>query len=367
MAFIETHQSLRDHRKILALASELEMPEPHVAGHCVYLWLWSLDNAPDGILPKSERIIERAAGWLGAAGAFVAGMVSVGMLDRTGDGTLLIHDWYDYAGRLIEKRRENAERMRAARAKPTPTPSDARAEHVQRTLRARAGATLPYTTVQNTEHDSGTQRESPLHWPDAASASPAIVGEHVLPDVAQIEPLPTPSSTNGHIQLVPQAVDVTSGETPPPPPVAPPPSAPAGALIRKPRTPPAEPKVRPRDPIWDALVDILKYEPKTPGERSKWGKAVHDLKLGDATPDGMYTARDHHAALYAAGVVSYRLSIMAFVNNYGDLLAANVDALIQARASPSRASPRLAVAGGGAQTAVAHVRRAADHRPAGWR
>src|SRR5258708_27951970 len=110
MAYIETHQSLRDHRKILALAAELDMPEPHVAGHCVYLWLWSLDNAQEGVLPASTRIIEKAAGWAGAPGAFVAAMVSVGMLDEDENGALSIHDWWDYAGRLIEKRKSDAAR-----------------------------------------------------------------------------------------------------------------------------------------------------------------------------------------------------------------------------------------------------------------
>jgi hypothetical protein len=144
MAYLEVHQSLRDHRKILALAAELEMAESHVGGHCLWLWLWSLDNAPDGRLPGSVRIIERAADWHGASGALVAAMVKVGMLDEGEDGSLYIHDWYDYAGRLIEKRRANADRMRAARAQQS---QDARVPHVQRTFDARAGAREEYSTV----------------------------------------------------------------------------------------------------------------------------------------------------------------------------------------------------------------------------
>jgi hypothetical protein len=162
MAYIEAHQSLRDHRKILALAAELDMPEPHVAGHCLYLWLWSLDNAPEGVLPTSERIIERAAGWVGQPGAFVAGMLCAGMLERDDAGALHIHDWYDYAGRLIEKRRENAERMRNARA-GTPQRS---ALHVQRTNTARAGATVPYRTVPYTDIEGeGSSSSFAAHAP----------------------------------------------------------------------------------------------------------------------------------------------------------------------------------------------------------
>jgi hypothetical protein len=108
-AYIEAHQSLRDHRKILALAAELDMAEldmaePHVAGHCMFLWMWALDNAEEGVLPASARIIERVVGWVGASGALVAAMVSAGLPERDDTGALHIHDWWSYAGRLIEKR-----------------------------------------------------------------------------------------------------------------------------------------------------------------------------------------------------------------------------------------------------------------------
>jgi hypothetical protein len=32
MAYLEIHQSVRDQRKVLALAAELELPEAHVVG-----------------------------------------------------------------------------------------------------------------------------------------------------------------------------------------------------------------------------------------------------------------------------------------------------------------------------------------------
>ena len=162
MAYIEVHQSLRDHRKILALAAELDMPEPHVAGHCLYLWLWSLDNAEDGVLPASERIVERAACWQGMPGAFVTGMVCAGMLDRDEDGSLHIHDWWEYAGRFIEKRRQNADRMRSARASSSRGLGEGRATHVQPTFDARAGATEPYRTVPNRTEPYRTVMYPPL-------------------------------------------------------------------------------------------------------------------------------------------------------------------------------------------------------------
>ena len=75
MAWIEVHQALRGHRKTLALRRQLGMEsDAQAIGHLVCLWLWTLDNAPDGDLsemddatiaygadfPKSARRIRKA-------------------------------------------------------------------------------------------------------------------------------------------------------------------------------------------------------------------------------------------------------------------------------------------------------------------
>ncbi len=61
MAWIEAHQSLRDHRKVPDMADRLDMPEAHVVGHLVYLWLWALDNAQDGRLVERRRHVDQFA------------------------------------------------------------------------------------------------------------------------------------------------------------------------------------------------------------------------------------------------------------------------------------------------------------------
>lgn len=118
-AYVEVHQAVRDHRKVLDLAVRLDMSEPRVVGHLVFLWLWSVDNSSDGLLPSGSaaavRLIERARGWTGEPGRFVSALVECGLLDTSEDGSLWIHDWYDYMGRLVEKRKSDAERKRQAR------------------------------------------------------------------------------------------------------------------------------------------------------------------------------------------------------------------------------------------------------------
>lgn len=146
MAWLELHQSVRDHRKIVCVAELLDMPEPHVVGHLAYLWLWAVDNAPDGVLPKSVRVIARAAWWEGDAQLFVASLSEAKLLDASDDGWA-IHDWDSYAGKLLRQRKANAERQSRHRER-TETDSDG---DVTVTSPSRNGATVQNSTEQNND------------------------------------------------------------------------------------------------------------------------------------------------------------------------------------------------------------------------
>lgn len=152
MAWIEVHQALPTHRKTLALADSLKI-EPVVAvGHLCCLWMWALDNAPDGKLGGvAPGIIARAAQWKRAAEPFVSALVSAGFIDQTADAAL-IHDWPDYAGRLLERRQRDAARKRAERnhEPDVPPPSNGRPPDNHRMSDAsRAHITVPNPTVPN--------------------------------------------------------------------------------------------------------------------------------------------------------------------------------------------------------------------------
>lgn len=116
MAWIEVHQSLITHRKTIAAADQLNMQEVHLVGHLVTFWLWALDNAQDGqLLNVTPRMIARASLWTDSPDELVDALVTVGFLTRTDDG-FTIHDWDDYAGRLIDRRTAERERSRQRRA-----------------------------------------------------------------------------------------------------------------------------------------------------------------------------------------------------------------------------------------------------------
>jgi len=119
MAWIELHQSVAWHRKTTTLAKELNVRRPEALGLMSGLWLWAVEAAQDGNLSHiTDKEIAASAGWHGNPGRFVSALTTAGYLDEDRS----IHDWYDFAGRLIESRitdrdrkREDREQRRLAR------------------------------------------------------------------------------------------------------------------------------------------------------------------------------------------------------------------------------------------------------------
>lgn len=117
MSWIELHQSAPRHPKILSLSHILGLAPAAGLGHVVTLWLWALDYAEDGDLSgHSPAILAQAVGLPPERGEeLLSAMRKVRLLD---DGCT-IHDWDDYAGRVVAYRRNNRklsrERMRRYR------------------------------------------------------------------------------------------------------------------------------------------------------------------------------------------------------------------------------------------------------------
>ena len=166
MAWIESNQEIGRHPKMKKLARQLSISWPEAVGYLHYLWWWALDFAHDGNLSRYEAgDIADAVLWQGDPNELVDALTESEFLDRNDAGELVIHDWYDYAGRLVEKREANKERMRRARAKAKETSS----MHVQNTNNARAGATVQYSTVPN----STVPTEPNSTQPDDESLAPS--------------------------------------------------------------------------------------------------------------------------------------------------------------------------------------------------
>ncbi len=146
MAWIESHQGLAAHPKTKKLIRRLAIPGPVIVGHLHYLWWWALDYAQDGEITQYDPFdIADACEWKGDAKELYEALIHSGFIDKHQD-RYFIHDWYDYAGKLIEIRKKDAERKRKSRGKSKD--SDVNPEDVQR------------TSIGHPEDSEGRRKES---------------------------------------------------------------------------------------------------------------------------------------------------------------------------------------------------------------
>lgn len=108
MAWIKAYQSLPTHKKLKKLKRLLKIKTPAAVGHVVMLWLWAIDNAPDGYLADLDyEDIAEAAEWQGDPEKFVEALVGAGFVDWDVNGDVsVLHDWDEYTGGLMDAQSE---------------------------------------------------------------------------------------------------------------------------------------------------------------------------------------------------------------------------------------------------------------------
>lgn len=127
MAWIESHQTLREHPKVYVLVDALGVSKAQVLGHLHLLWWWCVDYALDGVISQNDVAIARAAEWTGEPKKFVEALVGAEFLDRA-DGVLTIHDWLEYCGTLVAKRLERQSQRKTVPARKPKIPERAPTE-----------------------------------------------------------------------------------------------------------------------------------------------------------------------------------------------------------------------------------------------
>lgn len=136
MAWLMIDQNILTNGKTRQVAADLGISKEAVFLHLFRLWSWAVDDArEDGRLrSKDPRVVADVAEWDGDPDAFVEALITAGgedefgFLERKSDGALYIHDWQEYTGKFVAKRRADAERKRESRAKSKgqePDPEDA--------------------------------------------------------------------------------------------------------------------------------------------------------------------------------------------------------------------------------------------------
>lgn len=157
MAWIESHQGLARHIKTKRFARKLGITIPAAIGHLHLLWWWAMDNLPDGNLSlvDSEDIADEMM-YEGNADGIIDSLLSSGFIDDI-DGSLFIHDWHDYIGRLLEKRRQDTERKRKNRGKDKVIPQESdgcpAGHDAEGSEDGARNSTVPYLTNNTTMYD----------------------------------------------------------------------------------------------------------------------------------------------------------------------------------------------------------------------
>lgn len=152
MAWLELHQTLPTNKKTLRLKSILKIKTPQAIGHLCMIWLWALDNAGDGDLSgfTADEIAEVAA-WQGKnPQVFIDGLIYAGFLDPD----MHLHDWSEYAGKLIDKRKTDMERKRTIRENKKASngrPMDKTRTTAGNPEDGAGNSTVQYSTVPNQE------------------------------------------------------------------------------------------------------------------------------------------------------------------------------------------------------------------------
>lgn len=178
--WIEVHQSLATHRKTGRLLRRLGITRNEAIGIVVTLWLWAMDNAPDGVLAGIEaNDIADALRWDNDPKQLLDALIGAGFIDQASD-RLVIHDWMEYNGRIIEKRRSDAARKKEQRLQLTRNPSSP--SDVQRTSGAHPADVQPISGVPNTTVEYPTTPNGP-NGPIKANTTPPTDTRRATPDM----------------------------------------------------------------------------------------------------------------------------------------------------------------------------------------
>ena len=152
-------------------ADDLDIEPVLLLGMLVSLWLWALDNTPDGGLDNiSNRTIARATRWPEKkADQLMTALINNGWIDRSECGGLALHDWSEYGGKLTERRATDRARKQRKNAEGRKNSGGIPAEEDRS---GNGNPPLHYTTLQNTTEQNTTEHQTPVS-PDGATGGDA--------------------------------------------------------------------------------------------------------------------------------------------------------------------------------------------------
>lgn len=141
MPWIESHVDLSEHPKMYDLCARLKIRKPEAMGLLHMLWHFTMKFAwRDGDLRRfTPKSVSLALDWRGDHDKLFTALRESGWLED-----MKIHDWLDYAGKIVRDRLYNEERKSTALRRITP---------LNGVLARKTAATLPYPTLPNLKED----------------------------------------------------------------------------------------------------------------------------------------------------------------------------------------------------------------------
>jgi hypothetical protein len=150
VAWIESHQSLRDHPKTNKLIRRLSCSRAEAVGYLHMLWWWALEYAQDGDLSRFDgEEIAVAADYPGDGELFVAALTAAGFLTAE----KRIHDWDDFGGKYLKRREQSRvrqQRFRDSHGRYVSPDDDATPDVTNGAVTRDAHGVTRYSRVSNT-------------------------------------------------------------------------------------------------------------------------------------------------------------------------------------------------------------------------
>lgn len=116
--YIPLYCALRDDPKLIRTAREFGIKDKDLLrAKLENMWTWAMMQRPDGVI-EAEMSEEDFAGycsWTGDPKKWVKILVDRGWLNRQADGSLKIHEWELYGGKLLQAVEFNRLRVAAGR------------------------------------------------------------------------------------------------------------------------------------------------------------------------------------------------------------------------------------------------------------
>lgn len=119
MAWIEAHDNLPDHPKTMAAAFALGIDQDTMAGKLLRLWTWAISYRESGFFAEYEiALIAEKMRWNKSPKKLIDALLApppgfrAGYLEKV-EGGYRLHDWNDYAGKLIARRAKDRARKSA--------------------------------------------------------------------------------------------------------------------------------------------------------------------------------------------------------------------------------------------------------------